>query len=244
MKKFLIVAGFGVAMLPALAANAQDAQDTKKDDDMIPGEFSANVALTSEYFFRGISQSDDRPAIQGGFDWSHDIGVHAGIWASNVDFTDAVVEIDYSAGFGRSIGDFSYDISGIYYTYPGAMNSLDYDFFEVAGSASYDFGFASVTGGINYSPNYFGDSGSAVYPSLSVNVPIGDYFYAGGHVGYQSISDETKFGVPDYVDWGLNVGATYKGFDFNIAYTDTDLSESECTDLCDPTVLFTVSKSF
>ena len=240
MKKLLIVAGFGLAMLPALAANAQD---NKEEDDMIPGEFSANVALTSEYFFRGISQSDDRPAIQGGFDWSHDIGVYAGIWGSNVDFFDAVVEIDYYAGFSKEIDAFSFDVGGIYYSYPGAMNSLDYDFFEVYGSAGYDFGFASVTAGLNYSPNYFGDSGSAVYSSLAVNVPIGEYFYAGANVGYQTISDEMKFGLPDYVDWGVNAGATYKGFDFNIAYTDTDLSDSECDDLCGA-VIFTVSKSF
>ena len=134
-------------------------------------------------------------------------------------------------------------VGGIYYTYPGAMNSLDYDFFEVYGSAGYDFGFASVSAGINYSPNYFGDSGSAVYSSLGVNVPIGEYFYAGANVGYQTISDEMKFGVPDYVNWGVNVGATYEGFDFNIAYTDTDLNDSECDDLCGA-VVFTVSKSF
>src|SRR3546814_1978703 len=51
----------------------------------IPGTFAANVALGTDYVFRGISQTDEEPTVQGGFDWSHDSGIYLGIWGSNVD---------------------------------------------------------------------------------------------------------------------------------------------------------------
>ena len=73
-----------------------------------PHEFSANVALSTDYLFRGISQTDGSPAISGGFDYTYSpVGIYAGIWASNVDFSsfgdDDNIEIDYYGGIG---GDF------------------------------------------------------------------------------------------------------------------------------------------
>lgn len=69
-------------------------------------EVSANVALTTDYIFRGISQSDEHPAIQVGFDYTHDAGVFAGVWGSTVDFDDggqASMELDYYVGYGANI---------------------------------------------------------------------------------------------------------------------------------------------
>jgi uncharacterized protein (TIGR02001 family) len=66
----------------------------------------------------------------------------------------------------------SYDVGFIYYAYPGAGGSLDYDFWEVQTAIGYDFGIASVTASVNYSPENFGDSGDAYYPKLAVNVPV------------------------------------------------------------------------
>ena len=57
---------------------------TMADDHMMGLEFSANVALTSDYIFRGISQNESDPAIQGGFDVAHTSGIYAGVWGSNV----------------------------------------------------------------------------------------------------------------------------------------------------------------
>ncbi|HEX9835331.1 MAG TPA: TorF family putative porin, partial [Alphaproteobacteria bacterium] len=78
--------------------------------DMVPGKFSANVALTSEYFFRGISQTDDSPAIQGGFDWNHEgTGLYLGVWGSNIDFnTGNSIEIDIYGGIGGTIDKLSW----------------------------------------------------------------------------------------------------------------------------------------
>ena len=116
-----------------------------QDKSPIPGSFSANVALTSEYFFRGLSQTDDAPAIQGGFDYEVEVAkpvsLYLGVWGSNVDFNEAssvdgaTIEIDWYGGLKGSIGDtgLSWDAGLIYYHYPGADSSLDYDFVEVQG---------------------------------------------------------------------------------------------------------------
>ena len=232
-----------IAVCLVLAPSMVSAEELIKAKDF-PGTLGGNLALTTNYVFRGISQTDDGiPSVQGGLDWSHDIGIHANIWASNVKFTDASAEVDYTLGFGRTMDKFNYDISAIYYSYPGAASSLNYDYFEGQLSAGYDFDMFSVGAAFNYSPDYFGGSGTGLYSKISVDVPVGKYFTLGGHVGYQSISNNTAFGVPDYVDYSVGVSAQALGFDLNLAWTDTDLTKSECPDLCG-NVVFTVSKSF
>ncbi|MBX2834471.1 MAG: TorF family putative porin [Micavibrio sp.] len=211
-------------------------------------EYSANVGFYSEYSFRGIAQSDEHPAIQGGFDVSHDSGLYAGIWGSNVDFNDgseANLETDIYAGYSGSVNNFSYDLGVIYYAYPGANRSLNYDFVEFSAAAGYDFDVFSTSVAFNYSPEYFGDSGNALYSAFAVDVPLPSDFTLSAHVGHQSIQDNTAFGVPDYTDWSVGLGYNLGGFDLSLAYIDTDLDEpGECADGCDGRVIFGISKSF
>lgn len=206
-------------------------------------EFSGNVALTNDYVFRGISQTDEDPAIQGGFDFAHDSGFYAGVWASNVDFNDgdeAHIEIDVYGGIAGAFTDnFGWDLGVIYYAYPGADSSLDYDFFEIVPAISYDFGVAAVSASAAYSPEFFGDTGEAVYSSLNVDIPVGENFGVGLHVGYQDIED-----AEDYTDYGVSVSTSAAGFDFSLGYTDTDISDSDCDDICDGRVVFTVARGF
>jgi len=216
--------------------------------DIFDAEISANVGFVSEYSFRGIAQSDERPAVQGGFDIAHSSGLYAGVWGSNVDFNDgdqASIEVDVYAGYSGSFNDVSYDVGVIYYSYPGADSSLDYDFVEGAVAVGYDFDVFSASASVNYSPEYFGDSGDAVYYAAAVDVPLPSDFTLSGHVGYQSIDDNATFGVPDYTDWSVGLGYTLGGFDLSLQYVDTDLNEpNECADGCDSRVIFGISRSF
>ncbi len=106
-------------------------------------EITGNVSLTSDYKFRGISQSDESPAIQGGLDYAHDSGFYVGTWASSVDFDtngagyDGSLELDVYAGFGNTIGDsdFGYDVGVMYYAYPGD-DGAEGDYFEFYGGLS------------------------------------------------------------------------------------------------------------
>lgn len=222
----------------------------------IPGSFSANAALTSEYYFRGLSQTDDAPAIQGGFDYeltvADPMALYLGVWGSNVDFNEgagvdgATVEIDWYGGLTGAIGNsgITWDVGLIYYSYPGADSALDYDFLEAQGALAYDFGVAAVTASLNYSPENFGNTGDAYYPKLALDVPVPmvDGLNISAYVAKQYIDDEVAFGAPDYVEW--NVGASYglMGFDFSLNYSDTDISPSG--DGNEEAIIFTVSRSF
>ncbi|MGD8932676.1 MAG: TorF family putative porin, partial [Chromatiales bacterium] len=83
-------------------------------------EVSMNLGVTSNYVWRGVTQTDDKPAISGGVDWSGDSGLYAGAWASNVDFgscCETTYELDLYGGYKGEISDFGYDAGLIYYTY-------------------------------------------------------------------------------------------------------------------------------
>jgi uncharacterized protein (TIGR02001 family) len=213
------------------------------------GDVSATVGVTSQYVFRGLAQTDEHPAVQASIDYTHDSGVYAGVWGSNVDFQDgdeANLETDIYGGWSGEISSIAWDIGGIYYWYPGADSDLDYDYFELAVSAGYDFDFANVSAAVNYSPNYFADSGDAWYLAGNVEVPLPKDFKITGHVGHQYIDDNDNFGSPDYTDWSVGVGYTFYGFDLSLNYIDTDLDDGdECVKgWCDDRVVFSVSHSF
>ena len=207
--------------------------------------FSGNVALTSDYVFRGYSQADEDPAIQGGFDLEHSSGFYAGVWGSNVDFNDgdeAHIEVDLYAGFsGEFSNKLGYDVGVIHYDYPGADGDLEYDFNEIYGSLSYDFGPAAATVGLAYSSDFFGntlDDGTYVY--VGVDVPLPNDFTLGLHYGTTDVDGESGQDDFEYDDWKLGLGKSYGGFDFALDYIDTDVDNDT---LADDRFVFTISKS-
>ncbi len=219
------------------------------------GKLSANVGMVTEYFFRGITQTDKKWAVQGGLDFAHNSGVFVGTWGSNVDLGDgdeASAEVDVYGGWSGELGKskVTLNVGAIYYIYPGADSSLDYDFFEVNASLSKDFGFASASAKISYSPEYFADSGDATYVEASVDIPVGKYFTINLHGGHQSIHDNAAFGADDYFDYLIGVSASLIGLDFQIAYVGTDLDDTDSSSSLTcfrndcSTVIASVSKSF
>lgn len=238
--------GLGYTLVLATAAMVVPAY--ADDTSPIPGEFSGSVALTTEYAFRGIVQSDEHPALQGSMDYNHDSGFYAGVWGSTVDFNDgseASVETDWYTGFSGEIGKISWDVGGIYYAYPGADSDLDYDFAELALSLGYDFDIFSLSGAVNYSPDYFASSGQSLYYAAYASVPLPYDFTINGHAGYQQIDDNAAFGAPDYVDYSVGVGYNVSGFDLELNYVGTNLDEpQDIADNGSDRVIFSVSRSF
>lgn len=243
--------------LAALCLSGVAAAEEQKGK-LIPGEFSGTLTGVTDYYFRGISQTDHIPAIQGSFDYSvelfKDFSFYAGTWASNVNFNDgnqAQIEIDIYFGVKGAIDKFSWSVGGLYYAYPGASSGLNYDYWELATTAGYDLGFLSATVAFNYSPDYFAATGSAYYLAGDVKVPIPvlkDYEpYVALHIGHQWIANNARFGTPDYTDWSVGVGAKVLGFDVAAKYVDTNLSRGGCfggQDLCSARGIFSVSKTF
>ena len=109
-------------------------------------EFESNVALSSDYVWRGMTQTAEEPAISGGFDIAGESGLYFGTWASNVEFGDgAALELDWYAGYANELDNgFSYDIGYLAYTYPGE-DSLDFEEIYVGFGYSY-FGYTFSSG--------------------------------------------------------------------------------------------------
>jgi uncharacterized protein (TIGR02001 family) len=232
----------------------------------LPGEFNANVSATNNYMFRGVSQTNNNPALQGGIGYEVETGLlgssfFGGLWASNVDFNDgddgANLEMDWSFGLKGDVADtgIGWSLAGVYYYYPGADNDLNYDYWEVIGGLSYDItDWLSISPGFAYSPDFFGSTGNAYYPSLaaSVKVPLIPkkwfdlrFDFATGH---QFIEDRSKAGFgKSYQDWSMGPVVTIKGIDISAKYVDSGLSKSDCfsgTNLCGPRAVVAVGASF
>ncbi len=207
-------------------------------------ELSGNVALTTDYVWRGISQTDGSPAIQGGFDADLGNGVYAGVWGSNVDFGDddygdddssANIELDVYAGWAGEFNGVGVDVGVIHYAYP--TSDSDTDFTEVYVGLS--MGPASVTQyfGVDGKSDDLGDKDYGNYTDLGLD--LGEYngVSLAAHLGYYDLNS----GSGDYWDWKLAASTSYMGVDLEVAYSDVDNSDSANND--DPNLVLTVSKS-
>ena len=205
-------------------------------------EVSANVAMTTDYRFRGASLSDETIAIQGGFDLAFDSGFYVGTWGSSIEpVGNSEMELDFFAGYGGSLSEsLSYDVGVIGYFYPGAE---DVAYGEVYGSLTGMIGLFETTGTIAYAPEQdnLGDDDN-LYLNLSGSAPLGDSgltFTMG--VGYETgaFGDLDGDG-DDKIDFTLAFGGSAYGVDWSIAYIDT----TEDTEGSDATAVFTIAKSF
>lgn len=224
---------------------------------IIPAPLSVTIGFQTDYRFRGISQTSRAPGYFGSLDFEQeifkDISAYAGIWASNVNFGSAFVEIDVYGGFkGKLTEQLSWNVQFIGYLYPGSGNHV-LNYFEVIPSLTYDFGILALTGGVALSPNYTGGTGFAAWPYADVSIPIPldavkPYKLAVvGHFGYQAIEKNAKFGAPDYFEWAVGLAATVYGLNLAVKYVDTDLSRGECFGgerWCKAGVVFSVAKTF
>lgn len=200
--------------------------------------FSGNVALTSDYVFRGVSQSDSDIAIQGGFDYTNGI-FYAGTWASSIDFGgNGTIEADIYGGVRPTVGPFALDFGVIGYLYPGmdeAPGAPDTEMWEVKAAATIApaEGF-SVTGALYYSPDFTltTDDDSGLYAEIAAAYTINDMVSVSGAVGNQSVDDDDYFltddavGTDSYTTWNIGGTLSAAGFGIDLRYFDTDLDDA------------------
>jgi uncharacterized protein (TIGR02001 family) len=186
MKKTLLV-GTAVAVLslPGFAS----AQSAPADAPKSPHSLTANVGLFSQYIFRGLTQTNRDPAVQGGFDYAYDLGgpsLYLGTWASNISwlhdggqYSSSSLENDWYFGIKGPIGksDFAYDVGFLYYYYPGnviATTGEKGDTQELYGL----IGWKWLTAKLNYSVSNktfaVRDSSGTYYLDITANYPVGD----------------------------------------------------------------------
>lgn len=216
------------------------------------GEIAGNVALTSDYRFRGISQSNDDIAVQGGFDYAWDNGIYIGTWGSVVDFDltsddglNGSLELDYYIGWSSDIGENSaIDVGYLYYDYPGDSSVLEGDYQEVYGS----FSFYDFTVGVHYSDDYYAESGNFWYYYADYSLGFAENFSLDLHIGSNNFDDKDVFlsDGDSYIDYSVGLTASWLAVDWSLAWVGTDLDGDEyfgLDDLVDDTIVFTVSKS-
>ena len=224
--------------------------------DWLPGKFSAGVALTSNYVYRGITLTDNTPAIQGALEYELRTGllgtsVYIGTFGSNTklvgDTDTAHVEIDALFGIRGDIGDMglSWDLGGAFYSYPGTPRRDNFNYWEIPLRLKYKPVEVVELQLFNaYSPEYQFDTGNANYTSglVTVDVPNGHVgWQLFGGVGYQYV-DKSASGT----DWTFGTTVTIKEVYLTVAYTDTNYHARECggNNQCDAKAVFTVGAAF
>jgi uncharacterized protein (TIGR02001 family) len=249
MNRIAPAAGLAVAAC-LFAPGAASAQTRVEALDLT---LSATPAVSSDYLFRGISQTRNRPAIQGTFEALHDSGLYAGAFISNVAFagTNARQELDLLAGYRFEALGVAWDIGTIYYSYPGysrPSSGYNIDYIEGVLKASKAIDTVTLLGSAFVSPNYFGQSGTGVYLEGGADVALPLGFTASGRFGYQWIEHEPRFGTPDYATWSASLSREVAaGVTLAVGYYGTDIPQSRCgggQKICDDRIMVTLSHKF
>jgi uncharacterized protein (TIGR02001 family) len=237
-----------VAALSAAPAFAQDAESAPADPPAAI-TVSGSVALTSDYRFRGVSQSDEAIAIQGGITITHESGFYVAAWGSNLagwgTFGGAGIELDLVGGYKHTFGDATVDVGVTYYNYPSGADETD--FFEGYAKLSGTAGPATLTATVAYAPNQ-GALGNFSNTPFSRGQSWDNLYLAGdiaaalpstpftlkGHIGYSDgnpgLGPNGTSVAPTgtYWDWSLAADWAITGpLVLTVAYVDTDISRAE-----------------
>jgi len=211
------------SLLLSVSLLAEDTTNVVKDSSLLSQvEVSANVALTSNYVWRGMTQSDNSPAVQGGFDLGLN-GFYIGTWASNIDFnSDASVEIDVYGGYANEIAGITYDINYCQYMYPSETDELNFG--EASITLGYDFKLASVS-----AKYYWGVDTNDVSNDSENGWKPEDGFEVGVSVPLpMDITADATYG--DYDEMGqyysVSVSKSFNQFDLSVAYTGMDFDSN------------------
>ena len=201
MKKLLAMLAVAAFVAPAFA----------QDGDGVAIE--GNVTLASDYSFRGWSQTQRDPAIQGGFDIAFDSGFYVGTWGSNVNFgasddgNVASMEWDLYFGWSREFdNEVSLDLGFIHFEYPGDRDNLNYQ--EYAASLA----VGGFTFGVNYSPEYLAVADTTFYyPYVDYSHSLTENVSLDLHLGFNQADSPGGdfFGASqgdDYIDYSASLG--------------------------------------
>jgi uncharacterized protein (TIGR02001 family) len=224
--------------LLCLSAGAAFAQAKAPEPDYT---LSFNVGATSDYRYRGLSQTRLKPAVQGGLDLALKNGIYLGAWAStiswikdagastlaNVDTGSSPLELDIYGGYKGTAGAISYDVGALQYFYPGnkyanIAGAANANTLEVYGAitagpvtAKYSHSLSNLFGFRNATNNSKGSG----YLDLSANFDLGSGWSVVPHIGRQEIKN---FGDYSYTDYSLTVNKDIDGLVLSAAVVGTD----------------------
>ena len=202
-----------LALAFSSAAQAQEEEEAESP-------LSGDITLTSDYVFRGISQTNEDPALQGSLTWTFDNGFYLGAWASNVEFVeedDADVEVDLYVGWATDINDaWGVDVSLVRYVYPGTAEGFDYDYTELIGVFTYDE-WLSLTAGLSNDVFNLDEFGGYYEVAGSWALPADFAFNA--HFGYYTTEDALG---DDYTNFGAGISKDIGPLSWALDWHDTN----------------------
>lgn len=251
MKKIVLTC----AALIASAVGVAHAQTTPVHD------LSFNASVTTDYRYRGISQTNRRPALQGGVDYTHTpTGLYVGAWASTIKWIkdvggDSNVEIDvYGGKTGELGGGFSYDVGGLYYYYPSnkfkTLGADNANTFEVYGKIGYGPAYVKYSHSLTSLFGALGDNGEKTrgsgYLDVGADLELGGGYILNLHVGHQTFAKTTG---SNYTDWKVGVTKDFGFAEASLAVIGTDIkpaffSADGRKNLTNNGLVLTLTKSF
>lgn len=237
-------AALGGAMC-ALAVTGAQAADWSMKDEPAPGrslEWSFEAGATTDYVFRGESQSDEDGAVFGGLELAYGM-FYVGTWASGVEFGDGTnYELNLYGGIKQEYRGIEFDLGVIYYLYPTAPSGADYDFVEFKAGASGKV-VGDVTLGLTFyfSPDYFGGAGETLATEGTVTVPLpaimDSSWELSGTLGYLEFFDDSS---SSFAYWNVGISKTIaEHFTFDVRYWGRE--DAGCGYLCDDRVVGTLT---
>lgn len=227
------------------------AQDEAPEEGIEGVSVSANVALTTDYRFRGVSLSGGDPALQGGFDVAHDSGFYVGTWASSIKGGPAYgdLEVDIYGGWGGQLTDaVSVDVGILYYLYPTEDLGLDTDYWEPYASIGFNLGAAEATVGAAYAwkqDSLGGEDNLYLYTDLGFSLPSTPITLT-GHLGYTDgvLAPPLLAGTADDtgLDWSIGASVSHGNFEAGVAYIGVEGPSID--GFTDDAIVATLSASF
>ena len=228
MRKFIRPV-LGLAFLASAApAFAEDAK---------PFTINGTATLTSDYRFRGISQTNKGLALQGSMTVSHESGAYASIWGSSID--DYVAnggdqELDLIAGYKKTVGGTTFDMGGLYYYYPGSSTGgkkYYSDFLELYGSIAQSFGPATAKVTANYAPKQNAlklDKAKEdnLYVNFALSSPVPNTPISVSAAFGRTLTKSFLSGGQRYSDWSLGASYTTGAMTFGVTYVDTSYAKN------------------
>lgn len=214
----LKLASISVAISAMALSVPAFAQDEAAEEAAGPITLSGGVAVVSDYRFRGVSLSDKDFAVQPYLTVTHESGLYAGVWGSNLaENAGDDVEVDLYAGFSGG-EDLTYDIGATYYLYPGVSS---FNYVEFTGKLGSTVGPATIGVQLSYVPSqdntgnndniYYGTNATVAIPNTPISI-----------VGSMGIEDGAFTAGDEKVDWSLGLTAAVSGFTLGASYVDTN----------------------
>jgi uncharacterized protein (TIGR02001 family) len=203
------------------AQEAPAATDEAAAEEEGDSNLSWSLALTSDYVFRGITQTDFDPALQAGATYTFGgTGIYAGAWTPNVDFADSDgpdIELDWYLGWNHDLSDsLNLDLQVVRYTYMGendAYGNIDYN--EFIGALAYN---EMLTFTVAYANDYANSGISSMYYNVSGSWDVGNDFALNAGIGRTNFSDDAG----SYNDWNVGVSRQFGPVNVSLDYHDAN----------------------